>query len=193
MVSPKIIDQLNLAKKQLIDSLFSQGKAGYYNKDYETALNLMDRILLLDPEYQLAKEYRELSNERLAAVKETAPLSTSSEKEEGKVEERNIEEPENKIYHLSSDITPPTLVKKVDPQYPRIDRQNRIQGTVIIMMTIDKDGSVKETRVLRSVNERIDNEAVAAVKQWKYKPALLKGKPVAVYKLIGIVFKLTEE
>ena len=61
LVSPKIIGQFDEARKTLVGSLFDQGKTAYFNKDYQTAADLMDRILGLDPADELAKEYRQLS------------------------------------------------------------------------------------------------------------------------------------
>jgi|GEM_PF-2184672 len=184
MASPKIIEQFELAKKRLIETLFAQGKTSYHKKDYQKTIDIMNNVLRLDPNYDLAKEYKDLANERLAAIK-PAPSKTAEVKP--KVEKPK--EPENKIYHLSSDITPPVLLKKVLPVTPKIDRQIGTRGKVILWIVVGKDGSVKEARVLKSINSRIDRAALFAVKKWKYKPAMLQGKPVAVYYLVALEFK----
>jgi protein TonB len=51
----------------------------------------------------------------------------------------------------------------------------RLQGMVILEAIVDRDGSVAEVKVLRSVNPLLDREAVLAVKQWRYSPLVLNG------------------
>ena len=51
----------------------------------------------------------------------------------------------------------------------------RLQGVVILEAIVDRDGSVAEVKVLRSVNPLLDREAVLAVKQWRYSPLVLNG------------------
>ena len=72
LVSPKIIEQFDEARKTLIGSLFDQGKTAYFNKDYQTAADLMDRILGFDPADDLAKEYRQLSYEQITLTEKLA-------------------------------------------------------------------------------------------------------------------------
>ena len=64
-----------------------------------------------------------------------------------------------------------------------------MQGVVIIEATIDARGVVQETRVLRSI-PLLDDAAVAAVKQWRYDPALLNDQPVAVIMTVTVNFTL---
>ncbi len=65
MVSPKIIEHLETAKETVMKDLFNKGKTAYYEEDYETAVGFMDQILQMDPDYELAKEYKQLSEERV--------------------------------------------------------------------------------------------------------------------------------
>ena len=88
-------------------------------------------------------------------------------------------------------VEPPQLVVKVTPEYPEDARRAYIQGNVILEAIINRDGDVENVRVLRSV-EGLDDAAVAAVKQWKYKPAMQDGHPVKVFFTVVVTFTLNE-
>ena len=82
----------------------------------------------------------------------------------------------------------PERTLSVPPQYPQAARDAGIQGTVWVMARVLADGTVGETQVTRSV-AGLDSAAVAAVRQMKFKPAMLQGKPVAAW--IGVPVKFT--
>lgn len=82
-------------------------------------------------------------------------------------------------------ITLTSLVYKVDPVYP--DDAKRIQGTVVLHAILSVDGAVKELEVV-SGDPFLANAAITAVRQWKYKPTLLNGKPVEVDTTVKIDF-----
>src|SRR5258708_17055576 len=69
------------------------------------------------------------------------------------------------------------LVRKVNPNYPPLARQARIQGQVLLQAEISKDGSIQNLRLI-SGHPMLAPAAIEAVKQWKYKPYLLNGEPV---------------
>src|SRR5262245_628792 len=87
------------------------------------------------------------------------------------------------------DLQPPVLVKKVAPDYPKAARKAKVQGDVVIKATIDADGNVVSPEVVRSI-PLLDEAALSAVKQWKYKPAIKSGRPVKVELTLTINFKL---
>lgn len=64
-----------------------------------------------------------------------------------------------------------------------------MQGVVIIEATIDARGDVVAAKVLRSV-PMLDDQAIEAVRQWKYTPARLNGEPVAVVMTVTVNFTL---
>lgn len=193
LVSPKIIAQFDAAKKTLVGSLFAEGKTAYFAKDYQTAANLMDRILRLEPANELAKEYRQLSAEQITLTEKLASIEARESVAKEEPEPEPEEEPEDRIYHLAEGITPPVLIKRVDPAYPPLDFQMRRRGRVVLLLLIGKDGSIEQARVVRSVNHRIDAAALKAVEQWRYKPASLKGTPVRVSHVIAIDFETPDQ
>ena len=83
----------------------------------------------------------------------------------------------------------PEAVHKVAPDYPEWARKAGVQGTVMIQALVGKDGRILDTRIVRSIPD-LDDYAVAAVKQWRFKPALSKGKPVAVWVAVPVKFTL---
>ena len=85
---------------------------------------------------------------------------------------------------------PPRKIVDVSPQYPESARQAKIQGLVILDATIDAGGNVVDAKVLRSV-PMLDQAALDAVRQWKYLPAQLDGKPTAVMMTLTVNFRLT--
>jgi periplasmic protein TonB len=92
---------------------------------------------------------------------------------------------------LPEDAVPPMPSESNDkPTYPQEARATGQQGTVVLKVTILADGTVAKVEVLRG-EEPFKSAAVAAVKKWKYSPAMHKGQPITVYRIIQIPFKLT--
>jgi len=87
------------------------------------------------------------------------------------------------------DIRPPNLIKKVDPLYPEIARQARVEGTVIIEAITDIYGRVAQVKVLRSI-PLLDQAAKDAVLQWVYEPMLINGRPRGVIFVVTVLFQL---
>jgi TonB family protein len=89
----------------------------------------------------------------------------------------------------TGEILVPKLVKKVDPVYPEIARMADIQGIVLLEATTDEKGNVVKVRVLKSI-PLLDQAAVEALKQWKYEPLIIEGKPKGVVFTVTIRFAL---
>jgi len=90
---------------------------------------------------------------------------------------------------VSSGVSSGLLIRRVNPTYPPLARQARIQGTVILQAQISKDGSI-ENLTLVSGHPMLAPAAIEAVKQWKYKPYLLNGEPVEVDTQVQVNFTL---
>ena len=84
------------------------------------------------------------------------------------------------------------LVRKVAPVYPPLARQARIQGTVLLSIVIDREGVVRDTRLV-SGHPMLAPAAVEAVKQWKYKPYISGDEAAAVETTVQIRFKLADD
>jgi protein TonB len=91
---------------------------------------------------------------------------------------------------VSQGVSAGLLVRRVNPTYPPLARQARIQGQVILRAVISKDGSI-EGLTLVSGHPMLAPAAIDAVKQWKYKPYLLNGEPVEVDTEVLVNFTLS--
>ena len=91
---------------------------------------------------------------------------------------------------VGGSVTPPVLLNKVNPAYPLDARKQKIEGTVVVEAIISKDGSVGEAKVLRSADGCLDVAALDAVRQWRYSPAMREGKPVRVFMVVTVSFRL---
>jgi protein TonB len=88
-------------------------------------------------------------------------------------------------------IAEANLVYDVAPKYPPDAGRERIEGTVVLMAVIGKDGTVRDVRV-ESGLPVLAQAAIEAVKQWRYRPYLLNGEPVEVDSQITINFNLSK-
>jgi protein TonB len=83
------------------------------------------------------------------------------------------------------------LIKRVQPAYPPLAKQARIQGVVHLTAIIAKDGTIQSLQVVNG-HPLLVPAALAAVKQWVYKPTLLNGDPVEVVTQIDVNFTLSQ-
>jgi protein TonB len=83
------------------------------------------------------------------------------------------------------------LIDHVDPEYPHQAKSARIQGTVSLLITIGKDGSVTDIKEISGPPTLVP-AAVAAVKQWRYRPVLFRGQPQEASTVVDIPFKLPD-
>jgi periplasmic protein TonB len=91
---------------------------------------------------------------------------------------------------VSQGVSSGLLVRRVQPNYPPLARQARIQGTVVLHAVISKDGSIENLQLV-SGHPMLAPAALEAVKQWKYKPYLLNGEPVEVDTEVMVNFTLS--
>lgn len=91
---------------------------------------------------------------------------------------------------VSQGVTQGLLVRRVQPTYPPLARQARIQGSVLLQAEISKDGAIQNLRLI-SGHPMLAPAAIDAVKQWKYKPYYLNGEPVEVETQITVNFSLS--
>ena len=82
------------------------------------------------------------------------------------------------------------LIHDVAPTYPLEAGRARIEGTVVLLAVIAKDGTVQDVRVERGLPV-LAQAAIEAVKQWRYRPYLVNGEPVEVDSQITINFTLS--
>jgi TonB family protein len=86
--------------------------------------------------------------------------------------------------------TAPKLIHKVDADYTREARDAGISGDVTLALEIGEDGTVRDVRVKQSLDKGLDQNAVAAARQWKFEPGKKDGQPVPVEATVVIRFAL---
>jgi len=91
---------------------------------------------------------------------------------------------------ISGDVLAPKRIFSPDPHYPEEARHARVQGVVILQTIIDKAGGVTDIKVLKGLPSGLTEAAVEAVSKWRFEPATLEGKPVAVYYLVTVSFSV---
>lgn len=91
---------------------------------------------------------------------------------------------------ISGNVLAPKRIYSPDPHYPEEARHARVQGVVILQTIIDKLGNVTDVKVLKGLPSGLTEAAVEAVSSWRFEPATLEGKPVAVYYLVTVSFSV---
>jgi protein TonB len=91
---------------------------------------------------------------------------------------------------VGGDVLPPVKTREVIPVYPDVARKARIQGQVIMEAIIDREGNVTAVRVLRGLPMGLTEAATDALQRTKFRPATTNGRPVAVYYVLTVTFKL---
>jgi protein TonB len=87
-------------------------------------------------------------------------------------------------------VTPPRILWVIDPVYTDAARQAKVQGMVILSVVVRKDGSVGDIKVLHSLGQGLDENAVEAVRKWGFRSGLRDGKPADISVVIELDFRL---
>jgi len=93
-------------------------------------------------------------------------------------------------YRVGGGVSAPRVLYAPDPQYSEEARKAKYQGTVILWVVVGPDGRTREMRVQRSLGLGLDEQALEAVKQWRFEPSRKDGQPVAVQINIEVNFRL---
>ena len=91
---------------------------------------------------------------------------------------------------ITGATTAPTLIYKIEPEFSEEARKARFEGTVVLYAEVDQSGRAINVRVMRSVGLGLDEKAIAAVAQWRFKPGTRNGKPAAMPATIEVNFRL---
>lgn len=93
-------------------------------------------------------------------------------------------------YRPGSGVEPPIIVHEVKAAYTDEARRRNIVGEVLLEVVIQRDGTVGEVRMLRGLGYGLDDQAVRAVKQWRFRPATLRDVPVDVLVEVAVEFNM---
>jgi protein TonB len=96
------------------------------------------------------------------------------------------------VYQPGSGVTNPVPTLQVKPQYTSDAMRAKVQGSVVLSCVVRPDGSVSDVKVTRSLDSAfgLDLEAMKAARQWRFRPGMRQGEPVAVMVTIELTFTL---
>ena len=95
------------------------------------------------------------------------------------------------IYRPGGAVSTPRLIKEIKPKYTDAALRTRTQGSVVLEVLVTSDGCTSQIRVIRSLDRGgLDEEAIAAVAQWRFEPGRLAGVPVDVLVVVVLDFTI---
>jgi len=92
--------------------------------------------------------------------------------------------------HIGGAVRPPSVLYSVEPEFSEEARKAKFSGNVQVYLWVDEQGNPSHVKVVRGVGMGLDEKAVEAVRQYKFKPALQNGKPVKVDLYIDVNFQI---
>jgi len=198
-----VIGQIRLAREEAVDAetvrhtqdrhayiraLLASvpGGSGIPAPAFRTAHNLTQRIKTLKQEYSMSKRKAALSFAGIAfcllaggrAAVWSFPLQAAQ-----------AGNPE-KVYRVGNGVTAPAVVYKRHPSYTQEAKEGGLQGVVNLSAEILPDGTTRNIQVVTSLDPGLDAEAIAALREWHFRPATKDGNPVTVSTTIEFHFRL---
>ncbi|HWF06503.1 MAG TPA: energy transducer TonB [Candidatus Angelobacter sp.] len=147
------------------------------------------RFLIL-PAFMLVAGLALAQTDQPAKPDQAKPAPSPQAEQQAKPDQTQPAQPPKPIrIRISSGIASSLKIKDVTPIYPDAAKQKGIEGDVILVATINTDGTVENLRVVQG-NPILTVSALDAVRQWKYKPYILNGKPAEAETTIKIQFHM---
>lgn len=97
----------------------------------------------------------------------------------------------SRVIRVGGQVAQSNLVEKIQPAYPAAAKSAGIQGAVLLEAVISADGVPDDIRVVSSPSDDLSQSALEAVRQWRYRPTLLNGNPVAIITNLVVNYTLT--
>ncbi|HEY8549460.1 MAG TPA: energy transducer TonB, partial [Vicinamibacterales bacterium] len=96
------------------------------------------------------------------------------------------------VYQVGNGVLSPQVLYEAKPQYTAEAMRAKIQGTVLVSAVVMPDGTAQDIRIIRSLDSvfGLDQEAIKAVRQWRFRPGTRMGQPVPVQVTIEVSFNL---
>lgn len=101
-----------------------------------------------------------------------------------------IGQQEDRVYKVDEGVTPPRLIHKVEPAYTEEARDAKIEGTVVLKVEITKEGRAENIVLKKSLDPGLDLNAIEALRQWRFEPGTIDGRPVRVLATVEVNFRL---
>jgi protein TonB len=91
---------------------------------------------------------------------------------------------------IGGGVSSPVVIYQVEPEFSEEARKAKFMGIVLVTLVVDQNGNPQNVHLLRGVGMGLDEKAVEAVKQYKFRPARFNGKPVAVQLNVEVNFQI---
>lgn len=92
-------------------------------------------------------------------------------------------------YRIGKNVTPPKAIFAPDPKYVELARLSKFQGITLLELTVTAKGNPADVDIIQPIGFGLDDEGVAAVKTWRFKPATVNGQPVPVRINVEVSFR----
>jgi len=96
-------------------------------------------------------------------------------------------------YRIGGDVSAPVLISKTEPQYSAEAAKAGLDGEVLLSVVIDEKGVPQNIRVIRPLGKGLDEKAVEAVQQWRFRPGVKNGEPVKTIAQVIVNFRLLKK
>jgi protein TonB len=97
---------------------------------------------------------------------------------------------ESGTHRIGGGVSAPVLIHKEEPQYSAQARAANYEGKAVLYVEIGPDGIVRKVRILQGVGFGLNEKAMEAVSQWRFKPGRKSGEPVTVAATIEVNWRL---
>ena len=94
------------------------------------------------------------------------------------------------VYRIGGGVSAPVPIFKPEPEYSEEARKAKFQGSVMLAIVVNADGTTSSIRVIRPLGLGLDEKAIEAVSKWRFKPSIKDGRPVAVSANVEVNFRL---
>jgi TonB family protein len=94
------------------------------------------------------------------------------------------------VFRPGGAVSAPKVIAQVKPKYTNEALFHKLQGTVVLELVVTSEGRPAQIHVIRSLGDGLDEEAVAALGQWRFEPGRLAGTPVDVSVTVMLDFRI---
>jgi TonB family protein len=93
------------------------------------------------------------------------------------------------IYHIGSGVSAPIALNVVEAKFSNVAHQHKISGVCLVSLIVDAQGMPQDVQVIKKLEDGLDENALAAVNQYRFKPAMKDGEPVPAKITVEVNFK----
>ena len=100
---------------------------------------------------------------------------------------------DDQIRRVGGPVSSPVLIESAAPKYSEEARAQQFEGPVVVSLIVDTQGVPQEVHVIRGGGHGLDENALEAIRHYRFKPAMLDGKPVPVRMNVEVNFRIVRK